>query len=156
MGSLAWKNLNYVGWPDPQILPVLLLLSEKNSFLVEEFMITYAPASSIFYYCQQRETKPGASFLGMALADLEIGRHSNLPGTQTEVDLLSQLYPQFEGKYGPACQKTYVKENIQKFDYVHIATHGVFNEQESVYSYLLMAPTDKDDGKWKIVQRRCS
>jgi CHAT domain-containing protein len=146
----GYKNLVIIPHRSLHFLPYQALMSEKNSFLVEDFFITYAPASSIFYYCQQRQTRSGEAFLGMALADLTIGKHTNLPGTKVEVNLLSQLYPQFESKYGASCEETYIKNNIQKFDYVHIATHGVFNENEPVYSYLLMSPTDQDDGKLTV------
>ncbi|MEX2232125.1 MAG: CHAT domain-containing protein [Cyclobacteriaceae bacterium] len=146
----GYKNLVIIPHRSLHFLPYQALLSDKNSFLVEEFFITYAPASSIFYYCQQRQTKPGAAFLGMALADLTIGKHTSLPGTKAEVNLLSQLYTEFESKYGASCEETYIKNNIQKFDYVHIATHGIFNEQEPVYSYLLMSPTEQDDGKLTV------
>jgi CHAT domain-containing protein/Tfp pilus assembly protein PilF len=146
----GYKNLVVVPHRTLHFLPFQALTSEKNTFLVEDFIISYAPASSIFYYCQQRTTKSGNSFLAMALGDLTIGRHSSLPGTKAEINLLSQLYTQFEGKEGSSCQETYIKRNIERFDYVHIATHGVFNDQEPVYSYLLMSPTEEDDGKLTV------
>lgn len=146
----TYKNLVIVPHRSLHFLPFQALISAENSFLIEEFTLTYAPASSIFYYCQRRETAPGENFLGMALGDHAIGKHSPLPGTRSEVSLLSQLYPHFESKYEAACDETYVKNNIGNFNYVHIATHGVFNEVEPVYSYLLLNPTDHDDGQLTV------
>lgn len=131
-------------------LPFQALISEKKQFLTEQFLVTYAPSSSILYYCLRRNNKPGSAFLGMALADLQLEQHANLPATKQEVELLAQLYPDAESKFGDACAETFVKENADDFNYVHIATHGVFNEQEPVYSYLLMAPTDEDDGRLTV------
>ncbi|MEX1240713.1 MAG: CHAT domain-containing protein [Cyclobacteriaceae bacterium] len=145
-----FKNLVMVPHRSLHFLPFQALLSNKNTFLVEDFIITYAPASSIYFYCRQRNTHAGEAFLGMALADLTIGKHASLPGTLSEIDLLSQLYTQFERRYGAECEETYIKRRIKDFDYVHIATHGVFNEQQPVHSYLLMAPTPQDDGKLTV------
>ena len=145
-----YKNLIIVPHRGLHFLPFQALITEKNSYLVEDYIITYAPASSIYYYCQQRKTGGGNTFLGMALGDLSLGNHAGLPGTKTEIEVLSQLYPHLVSKYGVACEETFLKEEIDTYDYVHIATHGVFNQHEPVYSYLLLSPSEKDDGRLTV------
>jgi CHAT domain-containing protein len=145
-----YKNLVVVPHRGLHFLPFQALISEDRRFLVEDYIISYAPASSVLLYCLNREQPTGIAFLGMALADLKIGNYSNLPGTKMEVELLSQLHPQAESKYGQECEETYIKNNAHNFGYLHIATHGVFNEQEPTYSYLLMSPTEQDDGKLTV------
>lgn len=146
----GYKNLVVVPHRSLHFLPFQALMSRQGRFLVEDYIISYAPASSVLLYCLQRATPTAVSFLGLALGDLKIGNYDNLPGTKVEVELLSQLYPQSESKYGAACEETFVKNNARNFGYLHIATHGVFNEQEPTYSYLLLSPTDQDDGKLTV------
>jgi len=43
--------------------------------------------------------------------------------------------------------ESFMKENSGNFNYLHIATHGIFNQYNPLYSYILANKTEKDDGK---------
>lgn len=146
----GFKKLVVIPHRTLHFLPFQALITTRNTFLVEDFVITYAPAASVYAYCKEREVRPGSSFLGVALADFGFGNLPPLPGTEAEVKVLSQLYPQSESRFGADCEETSLKQTLPAYDYVHIATHGVFNPHEPVYSYLLMAPSEQDDGRLTV------
>ena len=56
--------------------------------------------------------------------------------------------------YGVAAQEgfseTYLKDHIQDKNYVHIATHGILNKSQPLYSFLLMSASDQDDGRLTV------
>jgi CHAT domain-containing protein len=118
--------------------------------LVEEFVISYAPSAGIWMYCNSASTPTDNKFLGMALGDIAIGNASPLPGTKAEVEQISKIYAQFKTLQGQEFTESMAKKEAANYDYVHIATHGLFNSREPLYSYLLMGNSEEEDGKLTV------
>ena len=88
----------------------------------------------------------------MALGDLDLGDFAGLPGTTAEVDQIRKLYNDITSRYETESTETFLKENASSYKYIHIATHGVLDPVQPLYSYLLFAPTDKDDGLLTVTE----
>jgi CHAT domain-containing protein len=111
----------------------------------------YSPSASIFYYSNSRaKTSTGKSLLGMALGQLELGEYKPLPGTVMELQQLSQFYDENKCVYGAEISESYFKDEAKNYDLIHIATHGVMNEYNPSKSFILMAPSENDDGKLTV------
>jgi CHAT domain-containing protein/Tfp pilus assembly protein PilF len=89
-----------------------------------------------------------------ALRDLPV----DLPNARREVAALSRLYgAQHSGIYtGAAATEQTFKAEAGKYDVLHLATHGVFENRNPMYSHLLLAGpgTSGDDGlleAWEVV-----
>ena len=123
----------------------------EDKFLVEKTDMFYSPSASIFYYAKNRaRTSGGRNLLGMALGNLKLGELNALPGTAIELEQLAQFYAENECVYADNISESYFKEEAKNFNLIHIATHGVMNEYNPSKSYVLMAPSEKDDGQLRV------
>jgi CHAT domain-containing protein len=118
--------------------------------LIEQYVVSYAPSAAVFYYCSNKQTAVGSNFLGLALGDVAIGNFSGLPGTELEVSQLAALYPDMISKSEAEFSETYLKGHAKDQNYIHMATHGVLNKEQPLYSYLLMTSTEQDDGRLTV------
>ena len=67
-----------------------------------------------------------------------------------ELDELSKLYPDMLSQRREGFSETYLKEHIRDKNYIHIATHGILNKAQPLYSYLLMSSSEQDDGRLTV------
>ena len=82
----------------------------------------------------------------MALGELSLGDFSGLPGTTYEVEQISSLFDNKQVKFEQESSETFMKNNASGFNFIHLATHGLMDYQQPMYSYLLFNPTSEDDG----------
>ena len=146
----AYKNLIIVPHKDLHFLPFQALEIKPRQFLVERYDVNYSPSASILYYCLNKKVSSGKRILSLALGDYPIGNFPGLPGTEVEINQLKELYPEIDLKVGQAFSETFLKNNISNQNYIHFATHGVLNKNQPLHSYLLMAPTEQDDGRLTV------
>jgi CHAT domain-containing protein len=131
-------------------VPFHALRNQKGEFLIEKTIISYAPSSSILLHCLNQTPKKGNKFLGLALGDLSIGSFSGLPGTEVEINQISKLYDDFDAKSKESFRESEFKAQSANYNYVHVATHGVFNKNQPIHSYLLMTKDEQDDGQLTV------
>lgn len=89
-----------------------------------------------------------------ALRDLPV----DLPNAAHEVAALSRLYGAANSAIytGTAASEQTFKVQAEKYDVLHLATHGVFDDRNPMYSHLLLAgpgPAGDDDGlleAWEV------
>lgn len=131
-------------------LPFQALLTSDKKYLIEKYVISYAPSAGIFHYSINRDSESGSKLLSLALGNKVIGNFSPLPGTEEEVIQLNRLYENTEVLPLNSFQESYFKENASAYNYIHLASHGVFNKQQPLYSYILMDASDQDDGRLTV------
>jgi len=146
----VYKYLVIIPHKDLHFMPFHALEVTPNKFLMEQHIISYAPSASILHHCLGKTINPGKRLLSLALGDMAIGNFSGLPGTELEVNQLAELYLETDSKMKEACTETYLKVNGSTQNYIHLATHGVFNKMQPLYSYLLMSPSEQDDGRLTV------
>jgi CHAT domain-containing protein len=146
----GYKNLVIIPHNDLHFLPFQALASTADKFLIEDHVISYAPSASVLNYCLNKRNATGDNFLGLALGDMTIGNFPALPGTELELDELTRIFPDMLSKTNEGFSETFLKEQIEDKSYVHIATHGVLNKTQPLYSYLLMSPGENDDGRLTV------
>jgi len=132
------------------LLPFQALMNSNDQFMFENFSISYAPSGSIYLKCLQASANTANKFLGMALGDLEINQFSGLPGTSLEVEQISRLYPEETVKLKEETTESFLKQEASKFNIIHLATHGYFNGNDPMNSFVLFAPSKDDDGKLMV------
>jgi CHAT domain-containing protein len=132
------------------LLPFQALMDARGRYLVENNPIFYTPSATIYYQNTQKPTVGGDKLLAMALGEMNIGMFSALPGTQKEVEGIKKIWPDIKTATEAQSTEGLVKSNSSGYQYIHLATHGVFNEDQPVYSFLLFAPSDQDDGQLTV------
>ena len=125
-------------------------LRKNNRYWIESAAITYAPSAASLLYIGKEKKLSGQKFLAAALGDSAIGEFPGLPGTTIEVSQLGQMYSNSDLLIGVKFTETFLKEHCNRYDYLHIATHGVLNKHQPLYSYLLMRDSPDDDGRLTV------
>ena len=46
--------------------------------------------------------------------------------------------------------ESYFKRQASQFEYIHLATHGILSPDQPLYSYLLMTPSESEDGRLTV------
>ncbi len=127
-------------------LPFQALMAPDGQFLIENHSIFYSPSASVYVYCSEKSPGAGNKMLAMALGELSIGDFSGLPGTTYEVEQISSLFDNKQVKIEQESSETFMKNNASGYNFIHLATHGLMDYQQPMYSYLLFNPTPEDDG----------
>ena len=163
-------------------LPFQALQPSAGHHLLEDAAISYAPSLTVLLEMARRhdEDRSAAQRLlalgnpafskqdaerliqqaslapnDHALRDLPV----DLPNASHEVAALSRLYGvQNSAIYtGVSATEQTFKVQAEKYDVLHLATHGVFDDRNPMYSHLLLAgpgPAGDDDGlleAWEVV-----
>jgi CHAT domain-containing protein/predicted negative regulator of RcsB-dependent stress response len=131
-------------------LPFQALIDKEGRFLIEKKKMFYAPSSSVYLQCRDKTPEKGEYFLGMALGDLMIGTFFGLPGTSREVDAISALYPEKTIKKKEDISEDFFKQEAKNYNIIHLATHAYFNKEQPLFSYLLLHPTENNDGQLTV------
>ncbi len=142
----AYSNLCIIPHKSLHFLPFQALIMPDGRFMIEKYNLFYAPSASVYTFCLEKEHHPAKQFLAMAIGELGLGDFTDLPGTKMEVKQIQQVYNDITVKYEGESTETFAKNNATLYKYIHFATHGMLDAQQPLYSYLLFAPTETDDG----------
>ena len=124
-----------------------LVAGESRGFLVEKYDIAYVPSASVLARLRERAIPaPGRSAKVLAFAPLE-GR---LPGAEAEVEAIGRLHgSRATIVSGAAATEGALRElaGAQRHSVVHIATYGVLNRHNPLFSFVELAADSADDGR---------
>jgi CHAT domain-containing protein len=90
--------------------------------------------------------------MGVALGDVSVGNNEGLPGTEDELKKILPLFPDNISTFGKQSTETFVRKNSGNYNFLHFATHGLYNYRQPLYSYLLFPSTDEDDGRLNVFE----
>jgi CHAT domain-containing protein/Tfp pilus assembly protein PilF len=161
-------------------LPFQALLQDNNHYLLERYAISYAPSLTVLremmrvHQKRRPETPAPQTTTLLAMANPVLGKETirraavayrgdtlgPLPEAQREAVALKQLYgnDQSEVYTGADAGEDRFKAEAGKFRVLHLATHGIFNDANPMYSHILLSAgkaDSKDDGlleAWEIMQ----
>jgi CHAT domain-containing protein len=157
-------------------LPFQALQTPDDKYLLELFAIDYAPSIQVLVEMRKRSQGLQSSALKMngqgagspttapvlyAVGNpairgamlVGVQRRNTafipLPETEREVQALAEdVYGNERSviRIGAAAREDVVKAEIGKYSVLHFATHGVFNDQNPLYSYILLASSSDARG----------
>ncbi|MGH9940344.1 MAG: CHAT domain-containing tetratricopeptide repeat protein, partial [Blastocatellia bacterium] len=168
---------NLVIVPDDKLweLPFQALLAEGDRYVIERSVVSYAPSLTVLREMKAKREKrraDAASSALLAIGNPAIGRETieratlalrdgkldPLPEAEAEVKALGRLYGAERSKVyvGAEAREDRAKTEAAQAGILHFATHGVLNDASPMYSYLALAPGDKnEDGlleAWELMQ----
>jgi CHAT domain-containing protein/predicted negative regulator of RcsB-dependent stress response len=162
---------NLIIIPDSKLwnLSFASLMDEKNKFLVETFAISFAPSITVLNQIASRKSlitneSNGVLALGNPQMSENIAKNikgqyrsnfGNLPEAEIEVQKIQKLY----GKNSKFLIRNEATESVfkneaGKYRILHLATHGIANSLNPVYSHLFLTADGKNDGlleAWEIL-----
>lgn len=123
-----------------------LTSSATGRYLIEDYLLTYAPSASLFVLCGEDADRKSnqspehllsvgnPSFDRRAFPDLE-----DLPAAARESEEIAKFYSSHLLLVGPDAKKKSVLRAIQQADVIHLATHYDPNPTSPLFSRLALA-----------------
>jgi len=117
-----------------------------EQFLVERYVIEYVPSASVWLRLRGRTGRTAGGGV-LALAP----RPAALPGSQAEMAAIHRTYG--DGAVtlvGRAATESVFRALAPGRDIVHLATHGVLNKRNPLFSYVQLGAGGGDDGRLEV------
>lgn len=128
-------------------LPFESLIEEgrmQDRFLIEEHDVVYVPSASVWLRLLERPAQARTGVLGLAPMDDE------LAGTVSEVDAIRSAWGDAATiKMGASATEGVVRGSTGH-RLVHLATRGVLNRHNPLFSYVQLSPDGHQDGRLEV------
>jgi CHAT domain-containing protein len=123
----------------------LLRRGDRDEFLVERYDIGYAPSASLWVRLGERGSSASNKVLALA------PRASTLPGSRDEVEAIGALYGSSATLLsGRDASEQAFRANAPQFGIVHLATNGVLNQHNPLFSFVELSPDSGHDGRLEV------
>jgi CHAT domain-containing protein len=150
-GALAGVNrLIIVPHAELHYLPFAALVrrqdaTPRDEFLIERYEIAYTPSASVWVRLGERPRRRGEGVLALA------PRPGTLPGSREEVAAIRALYGREATVLtnGAASERA-LRAAAPKYGVVHLATYGVLNKHNPLFSFVELNPSADTDGRLEV------
>lgn len=146
-------------------LPFQALMTPSEHFLIEDRAIYYAPSLSVLREMDKKEITSGKNDSSLiAFGNPVIGKDEQhdsdlcpLPEAEQEVSSIAKSFVPKSSKVfiGREASETTFKALAPSYSVIHLATHGVIDNRQPLYSHLLLTKTEADpenDGRLEARQ----
>lgn len=130
-------------------LPFSALLNENERFLLEEFIISYAPSANVFLHCtkiaEKKNNLTTETILSIGNPEFDttvFPELANLIAAESEAKSIAQLYDNPIVFSGKSATKKSFESNIKNVEVIHFAGHYVVKPELPLASSLLFAKDD--------------
>ncbi len=127
--------------------PFAALLDPTGSggYLVQRYRLVYTPSASVWLRLQERGRPSTADVLALA------PHPEALPGSAAEVAAIGRLFgARAHVLLGPRASKQALREAAPGESIVHLATYGVLNKDNPLFSFVELMPQGGDDGRLEV------
>jgi CHAT domain-containing protein len=134
-------------------LPFQALTTNRGNYLIEQYALYYAPSLSVLHEMNDRSRQTITEESLIAFGNPVIGRDEKLnqdlcplPEAETEVDAVGSAV-RSRGKkvlVGRDATEQVFKSLAPEYAMIHLATHGVIDNRDPLYSHLLLTKTEGD------------
>jgi CHAT domain-containing protein len=120
-------------------------------FLVEDFVISYAPSASVLDHCHERDRGRRESALAIANPEPAELRGTSLPYVASEALAVRYAFgAAADVRIGAEATETIAKEGARGRHVIHFATHYAIDRRDPLNSALDLVPSDRDDGRFEV------
>ncbi|MFP4059454.1 MAG: CHAT domain-containing protein [Bacteroidales bacterium] len=145
-----YKELAIIPHGPLHFIPFQAMVASDGQYMVKKHVINILPSASVYLATRDEALTGSPKLLGMALGNQYLGSFSGLPATLKEVKSISGAFDGSKVLIEEKSTETFFKVNAANYSLLHIATHGYFNEENPLYSFLLFNQTDEDDGLLEV------
>ena len=140
-------------------VPFQALQASDGTFLIERTSLHYSPSISVLSEANGRPKRSDSSLLalGNPVADTDALERSRqlhtefrfdpIPESETEVTAIGRWYEPDRRAifFGSEAKESLLKTRGRHYNVIHLATHGVLDNLNPLYSYLILARDGADD-----------
>jgi CHAT domain-containing protein len=128
-------------------LPFSALLrgGSRDEFLIERYDIGYAPSASLWIRLGERGSSASGRVLALA------PKPGTLPGSRDEIEAISSLYGSNATVLsGRDATEDAFRANADRYGILHLATNGVLNQHNPLFSFVELSPNTGHDGRLEV------
>ncbi len=126
-------------------------LSMAGRYLIERYQIGYSPSASVLKHVFDKKKTIRKAVFALGNPDLGTPRMA-LPYAEVEVQDIKQFFNQTTVLTLKKASEAAFKKNAGKYDILHIASHGEFNQKTPLISCLRLAPGENEDGRLETAE----
>jgi len=124
-------------------LPFAALPDRDGRFLIEQFEVVLTPSASVWVALGDRRAESAAGILALA------PRPEALPASRREVGAIARLAGARVLTGGAASEAAFRREAPTR-RVLHLASYGVLNKQNPLFSFVELAPGEDQDGRLEV------
>jgi CHAT domain-containing protein/tetratricopeptide (TPR) repeat protein len=132
-------------------LPFQVLEMGSGQPLIEHYSISYLPSASTFEFLPREWKFKNDLFLG-ALGNTEVDGMPPLPGTLKETAGIIKNYPKADTAFEKEFTHDRVEKALLQHAEVHLATHGLLDEQAPLFSAILTSPAPHQPSRLSLYE----
>ncbi|MEP5610932.1 MAG: CHAT domain-containing tetratricopeptide repeat protein [Cyclobacteriaceae bacterium] len=125
----------------------------NSPFLIRDYGVSYDYSATLFTQRQFESENSSSEILLFAPVDFSANEveMANLPGSEDEIMEIRYLFmgnstkPEIRTRL-EASEANLKLEDLNKYKFLHFATHGLVNESEPALSRIFLNPGDEEDG----------
>ena len=125
------------------------MLAHSKAYLADRFSLRFLPSADVLRYLSSPQDKSLSEILVLGNPDLG-DPQLDLPGAETEVDRIGQIYQGATVLKRKRATESAVKQYGRRFKVLHFASHGLFDDKEPLSSAILLAPDAENDGRLTV------
>jgi len=144
LALIKTSNITIVPHGVLHYLPFGALYNGRN-YLLDEYKIRVLPSASVMPFLKDRANRHPQKLLALGNPDLD-DPALNLPGAEEEALAITKIFSGAKLFTGKQATETLVKTAGGDFQYLHFATHGIFNPEKPLTSGLLLSGDGINDG----------
>lgn len=115
-------------------------LYDGNRYLIERYAISYAPSATVLKFTEAKAAMGNNRMLIAGNPTLD------LAFAEKEAKSIAAIFPDTTLLSRKKATESYIKGHGGEFDFIHLATHGEYNETMPLQSRILLGSDDKNDG----------
>jgi CHAT domain-containing protein/tetratricopeptide (TPR) repeat protein len=116
-----------------------------DAFLIQRYRVTYAPSASVWLRLRARARSAASGVLALA------PRVDALPASGAEVAAIGRLFGnRAQVLVGDQASKPALRDAAPAQAIIHLATYGVLNKDNPLFSFVELAPHGGDDGRLEV------
>ena len=116
-----------------------------DEYLVQRYRIAYAPSASVWLRLRARAQPSTAGVLALA------PRPDALPGSAAEVAAIRRLFGARARVFvGASASERVLRDAAPVEAIIHLATYGVLNKDNPLFSFVELSPQGEDDGRLEV------
>jgi len=118
----------------------------EQEFLIDRFALAYTPSGTVWIRLGERRFAP------LPVAVLALAPNvDRLPGSRREATAIGRIYGQGAVvKLGAQATPAALRASLAHVSTVHLATFGVLNKHNPLFSFIELAPSKQDDGRLAV------
>ena len=116
-----------------------------EAYLIQRYRLTYTPSASVWLRLNKENEPRGTGVLALS------PHPEALPGSAAEVAAIGRLFAnQARVLIGAKASERALREAASERSIIHLATYGVLNKDNPLFSFVELMPNRGDDGRLEV------